>query len=180
MHRILSTHDRGIFLKDICGVHVSCDVYTEENIAFVLELSRANPCRLHLCGMRSITDWATQRTRLPSSKTTLERWLLDASRSLSEGSALRCTGSDFELTDLVPGSPAVESAARRCLRSCSLDSGGHNCGKIYSRAPRWHEHCRKRRETSRLNAQGQFTWAARRSWRRSARRVRRANVGTSQ
>lgn len=180
MHRILSSHDRGIFLKDIRGVHVSCDVYTEENIAFVLELSRANPCRLHLCGMRSITDWATQRTRLPSSKTTLERWLLDASRSLSEGSALRCTGSDFELTDLVPGSPAVESAARRCLRSCSLDSGGHNCGKIYSRAPRWHEHCRKRRETSRLKAQGQCTWAARRSWRRSARRVRRANIGTSQ
>ncbi|PWI65417.1 hypothetical protein PCL_07018 [Purpureocillium lilacinum] len=89
MQSVLSTHDRDTFLRDIRGVHLSCDIYTEENIAFVLELSRANPCCLHLCGMGGITDGATQRTRLPSSKTTLERWLLGASRSLSQRSSLR-------------------------------------------------------------------------------------------
>ena len=197
IHRILPTHDRSVFLQNFRCVHVSCNVYTEENLALVLQLAQANPCGVHLCGMGSITDRTTQRTQVPSRRTTLKAWLLGASRSLSDGAAVSCAEEDRdpELLELVvrhllgspadestrpcrsSGSPADESTLHCCLQACTVDSDDHNCSRIRSIASRWHEYCRIRRITSRRKLRGVSVRAEHRMLLERRRRRQRASTG---
>ncbi len=183
IHRILPTHDRSVFLQNFRCVHVSCNVYTEENLASVLELAQANPCGVHLCGMGSITDRTTRRTQVPSRRTTLKAWLLGASRSLSDGAASSCAeGRRPEVLELAvrrsSGSPADEPARPRCLQACTVDSDDHNCSKVRSIAPKWHNYCRIRRITSRRKLWNVFVRAELRMLLTKRPRRRRASTGT--